>query len=102
MQYQLVIQFKANSLDDFDSLIRFEDELRSRIGDSAEVDGHDFGSGELNIFVVTDHPESTFQDVQKASASPITRQSMAVAYRKLTEQGFSILWPPNLKDFRVS
>ena len=102
MQYQLVIQFKADSLDDFDNLMRFEEELGRRIGDSAEVDGHDFGSGELNIFVLTDHPEPTFQCVQEVSASLNPRQSMAVAYRKLTEQDFSILWPPNLKDFRIA
>ena len=102
MQYQLVIQFKANSLDDFDSLIRFEDELLSRIGDSAEVDRHDFGSGELNIFVLTDHPESTFQYVREVFALLRPKHAMAVAYRKLIEQKFTSIWPMTLNDFSVS
>jgi len=102
LQYQLVIQFKADPPDDFDSLIRFEDELRSRIGDSAEVYGHDFGSGELNIFVLTDHPESTFKYVQEVFTLLRPKHAMAVAYRKLTEQKFTTIWPTTLKDFRVS
>ena len=102
MRYQLVIQFEAIYLSDFDDLMRFEEALRNAIGDSATVDGHDFGSGELNIFVLTDHPESTCQLVQEISASIHPIQRMAIAFRELTGGEFSILWPQDLKKFSVS
>ncbi len=33
-----------------DSITNFEEVLFSLVGETAEVDGHDFGSGEMNIF----------------------------------------------------
>ena len=50
MKYQLVLQFEANTMDDFDQLVILEDKLIDELGSVATVDGHDFGSGEFNIF----------------------------------------------------
>ena len=43
-------------MDDFDQLVILEDKLIEELGSVATVDGHDFGSGEFNIFVLTDEP----------------------------------------------
>jgi hypothetical protein len=102
MRYQLVVQFDAVSLGDFDDLTCFEEALRNGIGDSATVDGHDSGSGEFNIFILTNHPESTCQLIQQISASIHPKQRMAIAFRELTGGEFSILWPSSQKEFSIS
>ena len=57
MTTQLVLQFKADGdLGSFEKLVSFEETLSLLLGQIAEVDGHDFGSGEMNIFILTDHP----------------------------------------------
>jgi len=60
MRYQLILQFEANTMDDFDQLAILEDKLIGELGSVATVDGHDFGSGEFNIFVLTDEPPTAF------------------------------------------
>ena len=65
MTTQLVLQFKADGdLGSFDKLVSFEEALSSVLGQMADVDGHDSGSGEMNIFILTDHPIATFNLVQ--------------------------------------
>jgi hypothetical protein len=102
MKYQLVIQFQATSPDDFDDLMVLEDALRKEIGNSSLVDGHDFGSGELNIFVLTNNPDVAFQEVQEVAQRIHPKQRMRVAYRDLAKGGYNILWPPNLTHFNVA
>ena len=60
MNYQLVLQFDANSLVDFDRLISLETKLMETLDDTAVVDGHDSGLGKFNIFVHTNEPAATF------------------------------------------
>jgi hypothetical protein len=61
LKYQLTLQFRGDSLDDYDAMIALEAELTAELGDSADVDGHDCGSGETNIFIFTRDPSATFQ-----------------------------------------
>jgi hypothetical protein len=102
MQYQLVVQFQANSREDFDRLVSFEQSLTKSLSGSATVDGHDFGSGEFNIFVLTDSPSSTFERVRKEFGGMGEREDMRAAYRELGGEDYIILWPPGLKEFTVS
>ena len=60
MKYELVLQFDASNSEDFDQLIAVEDRLESALGNLHEVDGHDFGSGKMNIFIHTNDPDSAF------------------------------------------
>ena len=64
MQYILVLQWPASSRADYDALIEMEDQLHGAVGSDGTVDGHDFGSGEMNIFVFTDEPVETFAAAQ--------------------------------------
>jgi hypothetical protein len=102
MKYQLVIQFQASSLSDLDQLTAFEDALSEEIGDSSLVDGHDFGSGELNIFVLTDLPRFAFRQVQEVVQRKQMQQEMRAAYRDLDEDSYVILWPPDLIEFKIA
>jgi hypothetical protein len=53
MKYQLVLQFQAESVQEFDELVVLEELLVKKLPLDSEVDGHDFGSGEFNIFILT-------------------------------------------------
>ena len=101
MKYQLVIQFVGESEDDFDHLIQLEDELEELLSDESEVDGHDFGSGEMNIFILTNEPNGTFEQV-KAALTKKDLSTMKAAYRDIESEVFSILWPKNLTEFVVT
>ena len=61
MTYQLILQFEASSMEDFDQLNTFEEKLSIELDRLATIDGHDFGSGEFNIFVLTEDPKTTFE-----------------------------------------
>jgi hypothetical protein len=101
MENQLVVQFEASTSDDFARLIHFEETLSERVGQSAIVDGHDFGSGELNIFVLTDDPMATFDLVQEVAEELRPQQQMRVAFRKVEDEDYVIVWPPSLKEFQI-
>jgi hypothetical protein len=103
MDNQLVVQFEASTSDHFARLIHFEETLNERVGQSAIVDGHDFGSGELNIFVLTDDPMATFDLVQEVAEELRLQQQMRVAFRKarVEDENYVILWPPSLKEFQI-
>ncbi len=60
MKYQLVLQFRGDTLADYDAMIALEDRLREELTHSANVDGHDCGAGEANIFIFTSDPKATF------------------------------------------
>jgi hypothetical protein len=47
MKYQLVLQFQAERVQEFDELAVLEDLLVENLPSHSVVDGHDFGSGEL-------------------------------------------------------
>ena len=66
---------------------------------SAQVRGHDSGTGVGNIFIDTDTPQS---DVQKALAclDERLRDQAKAAYRE--EEGpYTVLWPPGLGKFNI-
>lgn len=53
-QYQLVLQWRGEAQPAFDNLIDLEGALIVGLGGVGDVDGHDMGHDESNIFVFTD------------------------------------------------
>ena len=100
MKYQLVLQFSASSDTDFQQMLALEESLAVGLSDLADVDGHDFGSGEMNIFLLTDHPTEAFAAARSYITQPMAL-SMRAAYRILKRDRFTILWPPGLQHFGV-
>jgi hypothetical protein len=100
MKYQLVLQFKETDLG-YDDMIALEDALIAVLEGSAEVDGHDAGSGEINFFVLTDDPMACFE---KAKASLVTHSNhdFKAAYREVAGDKYTIVWPHGLKEFAVA
>lgn len=102
MKYQLVIQTPETSTS-FDQLMELEERLISFFGDreDAEVDGHDFGNGEGNIFIHTNDPERVFADA-KFILHALGMKQFKAAYRELKGDTYSVLWPNGLRDFKIT
>ena len=101
MKYQLVLQLDASVIKDFDQMIDMEDKLIQVLEDIHEVDGHDFGSGEINIFIHTNEPNKAFNIIQK-EINPNIKIPMKVAYRELAKDKYTVLWPDNFSgEFKV-
>ena len=97
MKYQLVIQFPAASLVDFDEMVALEERLIADLGTSAEVDGHDFGSGTANIFIFTTEPEMTFWRVRQRLQQEGRLESVTAAHRLVNVDDYTVIWPKDSK-----
>jgi hypothetical protein len=102
MKYQLVLQWSGSSLKDYDEMIAMENKLIENLSEGAEVDGHDTGSGEVNLFILTDNPELTFSEVKAILGSSDRWLSVRVAYREVAKSRYTILWPEGLTAFRIA
>ncbi len=97
MKYQLVLQFSGDSEEDFDAVVALEDQLIDELGEDAEVDGHDSGSGQTNIFILTDDPSATFQAAKPLLQKAKRLSSLTAAYRDVEGEDYTVLWPPDSK-----
>ena len=93
MKYQLVIQLRGDSLADFDALVALEDRLIADLGHSANVDGHDFGSGTGNIFIFTNDPALTFWRIRQILQQDGLLHSVTAAHREADGNIFTVIWP---------
>ena len=100
MKYQLVLQFDGDDESVLDRLITLEHRLMEILKESAVVNGHDIGSGEANLFIITDHPVKTFEMAQ-AVADQADLSSMRAGYRDTESDEYIPIWPPELKSFQV-
>lgn len=101
MKYQLVLQFAADSMEDFDRLVALEDRLIEELDDVAEVDGHDFGSGKFNVFLLTDDPTTVFGKAHGIVINEGVANVLRSAYREIDGEDYVILWPSALTEFNV-
>jgi hypothetical protein len=101
MEYQFVIQIIAEFEDEFDAIVLLEDELIQLLEGNAEIDGHDFGSGEANIFIITSQPESTFKIIQSKYRNRMEKEQWKIAYSELGKDDFNILYPISFGEFKI-
>lgn len=98
----LVRKVKPASSDDFNRLVTWEAALIEDLATSAEVDGHDLGSGEFNIFIFTDDPSGTFRRIQGVPETSSVSPSMAAAYRPVDGEDYIVLWPRDLERIKIA
>jgi hypothetical protein len=102
MQYQLVLQFAADSVAEYDTLVAIEHQLIAALGEDA-VDGHDMGSGEANIFIFTSDPQKTFHQLAPVLERGGYMPAVTAAYRRVNEDGYHVLWPEDsTRQFNVA
>jgi hypothetical protein len=96
--YQLVLQWSSAALN-LDRLIEIEDAVIDGLGN--DVDGHDYGSGTANIFILTEDPRRAFHTAKDILEQQSALHDLRAAFRRLDQEGFVILWPPNLVEFKI-
>lgn len=102
MKYQLVLQFPGASLSDYDAAVRIEEALNDALNGSAEVDGHDVGADQVNLFIWTDDPSSTFAQAKEVLERLEQFEWVTAAYRADNGDSYTVLWPEDWrKEFKV-
>jgi hypothetical protein len=102
--YQLVIQFHLDDADmaRFEAVIQFESDLEDWLRADSEVEGHDAGSGEMNIFIHTNDPPATLRLVQALLPRlGAAADGYSAGYRRFSEDEYTPLWPAGLANFDV-
>ena len=84
--------------DEFEALTALESQFMDFDGDGFKVDGHDMGSGEFNIFILTSNPRAAFKTVEPFL--PLDRP-WRVGFRAADTDVYTPLEPPGLSIFGV-
>lgn len=100
--YQLVFQWRGADVRDFDELIDIEDAMIALLGPPDEVDGHDIGADECNIFIFTGDPARCLSIVEGAFAAMPWFAAARAGYRRLDHDEYTAVWPVGLERFDVS
>jgi hypothetical protein len=101
MKYQLVLQWPAISETDFDRLTSLEELIEDGLRDVGILDGHDFGSGEMNVFVHTDKPKAAFEKIKSLLAAGENIRELKAGYRDFKEDNYTAIYPEGLKKFSI-
>ena len=90
--FQLVLQFSPWSDRSFDDLVGLEDQLEAVLS-SDDIDGHDLGSNEANIFVLTEHPATALAACLPVVTSAGLLAEFSAGCRSLDQDEYSRVWP---------
>jgi hypothetical protein len=103
-KFQLVIQFQASTLEQFDFLIELEDLIREGFPPRADafVDGHDFGMDEFNIFIHTNEPRAVLEQAGEIIEANRHGLPFSAGYRGFSDDEYIPLWPLKLESFSVA
>ena len=83
-------------------MIQLEDGIATSLGNLGQVDGHDAGSGEMNIFILTDQPKLAFEHVKQVLGTKDFMPELKAAYREIGDDKFTILHPTGLSHFAIA
>lgn len=93
MQYQLVLRFRNSSIERPDTIQLLERALADTLGDTALVDGHDTGSRDTDLFIITADPASAFRRSKPALQGLSLLDAVTAAYRLEGGARFTVVWP---------
>jgi hypothetical protein len=93
MNYQLILQFRGESLQNFAPLTDLEDQVEDILEKTESLDGLDAGGHGANLFVYTDNPKRTFQRIQPLLNAADLAAGFTAAYRTVADEKFRIIWP---------
>lgn len=98
----MVLQWRGDGQLSFDILVELEDVLIAGLGDMGDVDGHDMGLSEFNIFIMTDDPKSCFQRCLLILHGSGYEQGLAAGFSGEDDETYTSLWPEGAVNFCVS
>jgi len=103
--FQLVLQVPfSGAVAEYDSFIEVEQEIENSDIPDVDVDGHDAGAGEMNIFVHTNDPKKAFQAISGLAGVSKYLAKLRAAFRRFDDESeeYTILWPLTLEEFSVT
>jgi hypothetical protein len=102
VKYQLVLQLPSSSEADYDRLLSLEETIENGLGAIGIVDGHDIGSGEMNIFIHTDEPMLAFEKAVRLLGPRDDLRELKAGYRDFDEDDYIAIYPTGLDHFSVT
>lgn len=93
MQYQLILRFRKISIEYPQEIQALELALTELLGDSAQLDGYDTGAREINLFIMTPEPASTFRRSKPVLERLSLLDKVTAAYRLEGGVRFTVIWP---------
>jgi hypothetical protein len=101
MRYQVVLQWPASSVGDYNGIVAIEDLLFDKLTERCEVEGHDFGSDQANIFIHTDDPRRAFEEIRTILTGHGLWAEARIAYRQIDGAEYIVVWPQGDTTFKV-
>ena len=92
MQSQLVLKFRRPVLDSA-GVATLEGHLRDTLGDSVEMDGHNDGVRDIDVFIITEDPASTFRRCKPVLEKMQVLDRVVAAHRFVGGLQFKVIWP---------
>ena len=101
MTYQLILQWLGSPLKGYESLIEIEELLLDALPPGSDVDGHDVGTDQSNIFIWTEEPYETFKEAARVAGTHAAWPGVRAAFRDEAAEDYTAIWPPDLSTFEV-
>jgi hypothetical protein len=102
MKFQMVLQWPASSMNDYDEMVGLEDLLIEGLSKRCKVDGHVFGSNEVNIFIHTGDPRRAFEEIRTILSGQRLWSDTRIAYRQIDGNKYMVIWPEGATTFNIS
>jgi hypothetical protein len=93
VQYQLVLRFRKTFFADATSVHALEQALAEALGNGAQLDGHDTGARDIDLFMLTSDPASTFRRSKPTLERLQLLERVVAAYRLEGGARFTVVWP---------
>ncbi|MEO8161575.1 MAG: hypothetical protein ABI588_09160 [Arenimonas sp.] len=93
MQYQLVFRFRKLAFEAADGMQALELALAGALAGTAQLDGHDTGKRDIDLFLLTADPGSTFRRSKPVLEKLALLDKVTVAHRLEGGARFTVLWP---------
>jgi hypothetical protein len=86
----------------YDTMIEIENVLIETLSSENEIEGHDNGAEEVNIFIHTNNALKTFDEVKAILGKSAYWEGVKVAYREIVKSQYIVLWPVGFEGFNVA
>lgn len=93
MQYQLILRFRKASLENAEQIVALEKALAEPLRGSATLDGHDIGARNIDLFILSADPASSFRRSKLALEALGLLDKVVAAYRLEGGARFTVVWP---------
>jgi len=102
MDYIVVLQWRDGECMTLERLVSCENAIMDLLENKAEIDGHDWNASEMKIFILTENPTATFDQITRKLQEIGVYDDMRAAFRHIDAEDYTTLAPSGLTVFAVS